>query len=324
MQRQAERRLYLCELSQREQGELLWVGAQQLAQLLVGLPSGGEEPLCALPFPPLPLLPEHSLGRRPAAPVQRPAPGQHLPFSLSQSRQRLNAHEVPRVERFAGCRHFGPAVLGWLRRRSSPELCVKRHRCLSSAEFGHTRRRHCRSTAVCAPYAITKFTRPAMTTNPCGTNLEANLLYNILHPSAAADEPQPFFHSNEPFPAREPHTHPVSQGTAVHRAEHLPPQSTNPFSPMAAASRPARPLLRAAPSPHWHSCPGGGGSPIPGGVPEPWGCGTEGSGPVGWAGVGFGTHAAQPLPAPRATVMLVLVSKALSSSGSEGSPGARW
>lgn len=62
----------------------------------------------------------------------------------------------------------------------------------------------------------------------------------------------------------------------------------------------------------------------PGGVPEPWGCGTEGSGPVGWAGVGFGTHAAQPLPAPRATVMLVLVSKALSSSGSEGSPGARW
>jgi len=37
----------------------------------------------------------------------------------------------------------------------------------------------------------------------------------------------------------------------------------------------------------WHSCPGSGGVTAPGGVPEPWGCGTEGCGQrallmVGW------------------------------------------
>ena len=36
----------------------------------------------------------------------------------------------------------------------------------------------------------------------------------------------------------------------------------------------------------WHSCPGGGGVPIPGGVPEPWRCGTEewSVGMAGWVG----------------------------------------
>ena len=36
---------------------------------------------------------------------------------------------------------------------------------------------------------------------------------------------------------------------------------------------------------------GGGGVPIPGGVPWPWGCGSEGCGSVsvvGWVGVGLG------------------------------------
>ena len=28
----------------------------------------------------------------------------------------------------------------------------------------------------------------------------------------------------------------------------------------------------------WHSCPGSGGVTVPGGVPEPWGCGTAGRG----------------------------------------------
>ena len=40
----------------------------------------------------------------------------------------------------------------------------------------------------------------------------------------------------------------------------------------------------------WHSCPASGGVTIPGGVPEPWGCGTEGRGyghgGVGWVGLG--------------------------------------
>ena len=35
---------------------------------------------------------------------------------------------------------------------------------------------------------------------------------------------------------------------------------------------------------HWHGCPGNGGVTVPGGVPELWGCGTEGClhGGVGW------------------------------------------
>jgi len=40
----------------------------------------------------------------------------------------------------------------------------------------------------------------------------------------------------------------------------------------------------------WHSCPGVvDGVTIPGGVPEPWKCGTEGCGHwAGWAGLGLG------------------------------------
>ena len=34
----------------------------------------------------------------------------------------------------------------------------------------------------------------------------------------------------------------------------------------------------------WHSCPGSGGVTIPGGVPEPWRCGTEGRGQWAWWG----------------------------------------
>ena len=39
---------------------------------------------------------------------------------------------------------------------------------------------------------------------------------------------------------------------------------------------------------HWHSCPGSAGVTVPGGVPELWECGTEGSGHDGggWAGLG--------------------------------------
>ena len=37
----------------------------------------------------------------------------------------------------------------------------------------------------------------------------------------------------------------------------------------------------------WHSCPWSGGVTIPGGVPEPWKCGTEGCGQWAW-GVGWG------------------------------------
>ena len=36
----------------------------------------------------------------------------------------------------------------------------------------------------------------------------------------------------------------------------------------------------------WHSCPWSGGVTVPGGVPEPWGCGTEGR---GHGGVGWGS-----------------------------------
>jgi len=32
----------------------------------------------------------------------------------------------------------------------------------------------------------------------------------------------------------------------------------------------------------WHSCPGSGGVTVPGGVPEPWRCGTEGRGQWAW------------------------------------------
>ena len=41
---------------------------------------------------------------------------------------------------------------------------------------------------------------------------------------------------------------------------------------------------------HWHSCPGVvDGVTIPGGVPEPWRCGTEGCGHwTRWAGLGLG------------------------------------
>ena len=39
----------------------------------------------------------------------------------------------------------------------------------------------------------------------------------------------------------------------------------------------------------WHSCPGSGGVTIPGGVPDPWRCGTEGCGQwARWGGVGLG------------------------------------
>ena len=38
----------------------------------------------------------------------------------------------------------------------------------------------------------------------------------------------------------------------------------------------------------WHSCPGSGGVTIPGGVPEPWRCGTEGRG-YGHGGGGLGS-----------------------------------
>ena len=41
----------------------------------------------------------------------------------------------------------------------------------------------------------------------------------------------------------------------------------------------------------WHSCPGSGGVTVPGGIKEPWRCGTEGHGQWawrGWAGVGLG------------------------------------
>ena len=38
----------------------------------------------------------------------------------------------------------------------------------------------------------------------------------------------------------------------------------------------------------WHSCPGSGGVTAPGGVPEPWGCGTEGCGQwARWGGLGL-------------------------------------
>jgi len=36
----------------------------------------------------------------------------------------------------------------------------------------------------------------------------------------------------------------------------------------------------------WHSCTGSGGVTIPGGVPELWGCGTEGCGVVGMVRMG--------------------------------------
>ena len=39
----------------------------------------------------------------------------------------------------------------------------------------------------------------------------------------------------------------------------------------------------------WPSCPGGGGVPVPGGVQEPWRCGTEGRGQqTWWGGLGLG------------------------------------
>ena len=41
----------------------------------------------------------------------------------------------------------------------------------------------------------------------------------------------------------------------------------------------------------WHSCTGSDGVTVPGGVSEPWGCGTEGRGQWawwGWVGVGLG------------------------------------
>ena len=40
----------------------------------------------------------------------------------------------------------------------------------------------------------------------------------------------------------------------------------------------------------WHGCPRGGGVTIPGGVPGPWRCGTEGRGQrAWWDGLGLGT-----------------------------------
>lgn len=38
---------------------------------------------------------------------------------------------------------------------------------------------------------------------------------------------------------------------------------------------------------HWHCCPGSGGVTIPGGVLEPWRCGTEGCGQWLWWGGGL-------------------------------------
>ena len=39
----------------------------------------------------------------------------------------------------------------------------------------------------------------------------------------------------------------------------------------------------------WHSCPGSGGFIVPGGVPEPWRCGTERCGQwAWWGGLGLG------------------------------------
>ena len=40
----------------------------------------------------------------------------------------------------------------------------------------------------------------------------------------------------------------------------------------------------------WHSCPGSGGVTVPGGVPEPWGCGTEGYSRAWWGWLGGWTR----------------------------------